>query len=333
MTTEWANVRRLVDHQRGYEVWYLTWNDANGCGYWLRHVMEAPSHESAYAELWFARFDPRDAARTFAFHRRFDAARASSRGEPFELAIGDAVLRHDGARGAVDGAGHRVRWDLRWQPAEHELRLLPELAYALHIGETTPITPNPRVLASGTLDIDGERVAIDHAPLGQTHLWGTKHAYSWAWAHCMDFDDAPGSLLELLGTRLHRRGRTLPPLVMVVLDLDGERHRLNQFRHVAMNRGSWGGQRVAFRARSITMRVDGELTCTPERMIVAPYVDPDGTEVFCSNTEIGDARIEVSRRGALRWRHDRTLVARGRAHFEVGGRTRDVAVTREHVLV
>src|SRR5262249_25418035 len=140
-------------------------------------------------------------------------------------------------------------------------------------------------------------------------------------------------LLELLAVRMHRRGMTLPPLVMAVLDLDGERHHLNQFRHVAMNRASWGDGRVAFTARSAMMKLQGELSCSPSALINAPYVDPDGTRVFCANTEIGDATITVFRRAGLGWREHRRLESRGRAHFELGGRERDPAVTHEHVTV
>jgi hypothetical protein len=67
--------------------------------------------------------------------------------------------------------------------------------------------------------------------------------------------------------------------------------------------------------------------------VLAPYEDPDGTDVFCANTEIGDAHLTIYRRSGLRWREHRQLHAAGRAHFETGGRTRDPAVVREHVLV
>jgi hypothetical protein len=55
--------------------------------------------------------------------------------------------------------------------------------------------------------------------------------------------------------------------------------------------------------------------------------------VFCANTEIGDAHVRVFRRAGLAWREQRVLVGTRRAHFELGGRVRDPAITREHVLV
>jgi hypothetical protein len=81
------------------------------------------------------------------------------------------------------------------------------------------------------------------------------------------------------------------------------------------------------------LRITGELTCRPEHLLEAPYVDPDGTRVYCANTEIGDARVTIERRTLRGWRVAHELGARGTAHFEIGGRERFAGVAREHVLV
>ncbi len=350
--TERDNHRAFHAARTGvYEVWYVTWNHpGTGQGFWLRYILEiprghatgAPAHalpgsltgHEPRAELWFARFDPRDPARTFAIHKRFRIDLATTSDAPFAVMIGDNRLAHDHAVGSLVGDGHDVRWDLRWEPATRVLRQLPDVMYrGGGLGETTVCSPNPRVPLSGTLVVDGETLTFDRAIAGQTHVWGKKHAYSWTWARCAEFEDAPDTVLEVLGVRLQRRGVVLPPLTLVALDLEGEPLRLNQFRHVALNRGSWRVGHVTFSARSATTRIEGELTCTPDQMVNAPYLDPDGTELYCANTEIGDARVTVYRRGALGWREYRRLEARGRGHFEVGARTRDPQVTRPHVLV
>ena len=332
MTTEALNHRNW--HEPGtYEVWYLTWNDPKTDeGFWLRYLSEAPITGAARGELWFARFDPRDASRTFGFHKHF--GEAVDRTQPFSLTIGGAELGHDHAIGALAGGGHDVRWELRWDPADREIRQLPDLTYTKYgnLGVTSFLSPSPRVPLSGTLVVDGERYAFDRVVAGQTHVWGRRHATSWAWGRCGDFAGAPGAVLELVGAR-QKRGVQLPTMLFLSLDLDGERHRFNQFRHIVRNRASWGGTRFEFSAWSPTVRVEGEMTCTPDQMVLAPYLDPDGTEVFCANTEIGDALVRVYRRAGLAWREQRVLVGTRRAHFEIGGRTRDPAVTREHQLV
>ena len=337
MTTTMAdNVRRWGPQASGvYEVWYTTWNDPKtDQGFWLRFITEAPVGGVVRGELWFARFDPKDPSRTFGIHKRFRSDLLSSTDDPFSVMINGCHLGHDGTFGELAGDGHEVRWDLRWQPAQRTVRMLPDVMYARGgLGETTVHSPNPRVPLTGTLVVDGETLTFDRTPAGQTHVWGKKHAYAWFWGHCNDFRGAPDALVELLGVRLQRRGITTPPLTLVALDLDGEHHRLNQFRHVAVNRSTWDIGRVAFVARSATIKVDGELVCTPDQMVNAPYVDPDGTELYCANTEIGDARLVVYRRSGTRWREHRRLEAFRRAHFEIGGRARDPRVTRPHTLV
>ncbi len=334
--SERENYRRWNDTTRGvYEVWYLTWNHPDtGQGFWLRYITEAPVAGPLRAELWFARFDPKRPDRTFGIHKRFPAEQLQTGTEPFSVAIAGSLLGHDHAVGQLAGNGHEVSWDLRWNAAPQAMRWLPDVMYARGgLGETTVLSPNPHVPMSGTLVVDGETLTLDRVPLGQTHLWGKKHAYSWTWGHCADFAGEPSALLEILGVRLQRRGVMLPPMMLVMLDLDGEQYRFTQFRHVVKNHGEWGNCRVQFRGWLPTVKVEGELSCEPQHMVQAPYLDPDGTEVFCSNTEIGHARVTVFRRAGLGWREHRTLEAHHRAHFELGGRTRDPAITREHTLV
>jgi hypothetical protein len=327
------NLRRTDGECGVYEVWYLTWNHPEtDQGFWLRYTTETPTQGAPRGELWFARFDPRRPERTFGIHKHFGGVQDAS--DPFALTIGGSRLGDDHALGRLDGGGHAVRWDLRWRPSDRVMRLLPDLMYGGGgRGETTVLSPNPRVALSGTLEIDGEVLSFDRAVMGQTHLWGRRHAYSWTWGRCAEFEGAPDALIELLGVRLQRRGIVLPPLVLVTLELDGEQHRLNQFRHVVRNRGKWQGSDISFSAWSPAVRVEGEMSCRPGDMVVAPYLDPDGTRVYCSNTEIGNAHITLYRRSGVRWREQRTLVATHRAHFEIGGRTRDPAVVRDHVLV
>ena len=335
--TEDHNLRRWDPARRGtYEVWYLTWNHpATDQGFWLRYIIEAPVRDTGgkpRGELWFARFDPKRADRTFAIHKHFDHA-ADTRA-PFRVDIASSQLGHDHAIGELAGNGHRVEWNLRWQPAADVMRQLPDVMYARGgLGETTVLSPNPRVAASGRLVVDGEAFTLDRVPLGQTHLWGKKHAFAWTWARCAEFPGAPDALLELIAVRLQRGGRTLPTMALVNLELDGERHRMNQFRHVVRNRASWQPGLVHVEAKSPRLKVAIELSADAERFVASPYEDPDGTELWCSQTEIGDARITVFRRAGLAWREDRRFEIRGRAHFELGARTRDPSVVREHVLV
>jgi hypothetical protein len=337
-TVEHANVRRWDGSAPGhYEVWYLTFNHrASETGYWIRYTLEAPQggHGEPYAQLWFARFDARDPRRNFGINRRFPIATMRAEAAPFSIAIGDSKLTGDGARGGFAGGGHDVRWDLRWRPAARVHRHLPDVMYARGgIGESTVVSPNLDVALDGTLTIDGETVQLAGAPGGQTHIWGKKHAFHWAWGHCNAFVDRPGAALEALTVRLRRRGITLPPLTIFSLYLDGEVIALNQFRHTLFARARMSTGLYAFSGRNRDVRVEAEFRCRPDDMMVAPYVDPDGEPSYCANTEVGDLRVTVFRRSGVRFVEAERLLAPRSGHFEIGARERDPAVVRDHVTV
>jgi len=327
------NHRRWTDATRGvYEVWYLTWNHPDtGQGFWLRFITESPTAGPMRAELWFARFDPKDPTKTFGVHQRLAFGGASAL--PFEVRIAGAHLGHDHSFGELVGAGHDIRWDLVWEPGHDTLRQLPDLMYRKDTSgsATRFLSPNVRVPLSGTVLVDGEELAFDHVIAGQTHVWGRKHPYSWMWGRCAGFAGSD-AVIEVLSTRLQRHGVMLPPMTILTLREGGEEYRLNQFRHVALNRGTWETGRARFSAWSPTVKIVGELDARPEQLVDAPYLDPDGTELWCANTEIGDARVTVYKRSGVVWREHKTLVGRGTAHFETGGRTRSLAVERVHTL-
>jgi hypothetical protein len=321
-----------------YEVWYLTCNHlASGAGLWIRYTLEAPGEGIGrpYAVLWFALFDPRDPARGFAIHQRFPIDRLSRRDDPFAIGVGDSLLEHDRDRGALAGDGHTARWDVSWLPQPRTLRQLPDLIYRTSFADTRVLSPNVDVPLRGTVSVDGRELVFDGDPGGQTHLWGRKHAHAWAWAHCNAFQGRRGVVLEALSARLKRRGLVLPPLTVVTLWLDGEELRLNGLHHAIRSHGRFGTARYAFDARGREARLEGELTCRPEDMVLAPYEDPDGEPAFCANSCVADLRMTVWRRSGWlgRWREQATLTADKTAHFEVAGRQPEPAIRRRHVAL
>lgn len=321
-----------------YEIWYLTGNHVSSqTGYWIRYTLESPraGYGDPYAQLWFAHFDAREPARNFAINRVVPIDEMTTTATPFSVTIGDSVLTHASARGSMRGAGHEAAWDLTWTPALVTHRHLPALMYRRGgLGETTVLSPNLDVPVSGTIVADGRTFELSGDPAGQTHLWGRKHAYVWAWGHCNAFVGQPGAALEVLAVELRRAGRVLPRITLVTLYLDGEALRMNEFHHTVLTAAQPQGTRFSFRGRTLRWRIEGEFSCRPEDMVVAPYADPDGERCFCANTEVADLTITVyERHGLAGWRERTRLEAPRAGHFEIGGRTRDPAITCAHVTV
>jgi hypothetical protein len=327
--------------QRGhYEVWYATFSlPQEKTGFWIRYTLEAPKegHGDPYAQLWFARTDGNDPAATFAINKKFPIEMLSSPA-PAIARIGEAELRQDGMRGALSGAGHTAEWDLRWQPAPRVHTHLPAASYRGSWADTQVLSPNLNVAAHGTLTVDGKRYTLDGAPLGQTHLWGRKHAYAWAWSHCNAFEGDRGAALETLTVRLKRGPIVLPKLTLLSLYLEGsdlEEIHFRDFYRLPLSRSEYGTGRYHLVAADPSVKVEAEYSCRAEDMIMAEYVDPDGDPAFCHNTECASLRVVVWRRSPFvgRWRRWRELTADRTAHYEWGARAGDPLVKKRHVEV
>jgi hypothetical protein len=334
--------RMRWEFQRGhYEVWYCTLSHlASRTGFWIRYTLEAPTegHGEPYAQLWFARFDRDRPERTFGFNEKLSIGELMQEKAPFRVRIGASELTSASAKGHLAGEGHEASWDLRWTPAAEPHLHLPAALYKTSFADTLVLSPNLNVAARGTITVDGETYALDGDPLGQTHLWGKKHAYSWAWSHCNGFDDDRGAALETLSVRLRRGPLVLPKLTLISLRLDGGDPAELHFRELwqlPLARSDYATGRYQLHAANAEWKVEAEYTCRPEDMIMAEYVDPDGDPAYCHNTEVADARVTVWRRSPFvgRFRQHRTLVARGTGHFEWAARAGDPTVRKRHVQI
>jgi hypothetical protein len=332
--------RIVWDRQPGrYEVWFVTFNHrASETGFWIRHTLSAPAagRGEPYCQLWFARFDGRHPGENFALNRKLPIDALGARDEPFEVRVGEAVLREDGLRGAIAGEGHRAEWDLSWIPAARSVLTLPALAYRTARTDTKFLAPNFSVPLRGRVVVDGREVDLAGNRAVQCHIWGKKHAHQWAWGHVCGFAEDEGVSLDVLSVSLRKGGVTLPRLTVASLRDGSEDVRLTRPWQLPLGRGEWFGGTFHFRAASGTVQLEGSFTASPADMVLAHYTDPDGEAAFCHNTEVATAQLTVRRRTLVslsRWREVMTLTAPRLGHFEYAGREPDPAVARHHVSI
>lgn len=361
-----------------YEVWFLTViHRATQTGFWLRYTLESPDplHGAPYAELWFARSDGRDPSRTFGIHRRFPITELQAQHHPFALRISDAELGPDRASGRISSSsqaggqasgqaggqagGHSVRWDLQWHPAPRSHTLLPSGLYGswMNIAETLVLSPNHSIHVSGSIEVDGEVFDLKDAPAGQSHLWGRKHAYAWAWGRCNAFDleSLPRSagnpderiehplarpsatVLEALTVRM-RRGPVVLPLTLISVypdGLDGDEVAFKEFRDLPLTRADFRTGSYSLTARGLTTQIEAQFSCSPDDMLRTEYIDPDGAPAYNHFAGAAGCRLVLSRRigpGAP-WRIFKELRTERGAQFEWAGRAGDSLVKKHHILV
>jgi hypothetical protein len=324
-----ANALRW-DRQPGhYEVYYLTVTDpASGVGLWIRYTMLAPvpsTGEPPSCALWFLAMDPRPGkAPTFGRKATLPIDQLQAREQPFELRVGDAELSDEGMTGAFED----VAWELHWTPAQSAYEHVHPVLQRLGVAKTVLVLPHADLSVSGTVSFASERLELAGARGGQAHLWGSKHAASWAWVHCNDFSNpegkpVPGAFVDGVSVFVPRFGREIGPNTPLVARVAEEDVLSTSPLRVATNKSEFGLSTWRFEAVAGRRKLIGQVDAARERLAGVTYHDPDGELVYCYNTETASMRLDVYERGSPLggWAHSSTLVSSGRAHFEHGQRT------------
>jgi hypothetical protein len=323
-----ANALRWDGRPGHYEVYYVTLTDpATGVGAWIRYTMLAPEDpaEPATSSLWFLAMDPRPDGRTVVGRKAtYPSERLRAQRDPFELTIGDARITDTGMRGAFED----VSWDLRWTPAGRAYAPVSPLLHRLGLAGTAFVVPHADLTIDGELSIAGERLELFAARGGQSHVWGSKHARSWAWVHCNDLrtlDDDPvaGAFVEGVSATVPRFGRELRPNTPFVGRIDGRDFRSTSPARLLSNQSAYGLAGWRFEVVGGARKLIGEVDADRDQLAGVTYHDPDGEPAYCYNSETATLRLDVYERSRQvgGWAHKQTLVAPGRAHFEYAQRT------------
>lgn len=314
-----------------YEVYYLTLTDPrSGVGFWIRYTMVAPTsdrEEEASCSLWFMAMDPRDPAANVGHKASFPIDELSSSAQPFELRIGESTLSDCGMRGAISQQGKQFSWDLRWQPKLAAYGHVHPALRAAKIAKTILFLPHPTVEIEGKVEIDGRSIELQGVHGGQAHLWGSKHAARWAWAHCNDFTDEQGKLADTtfvdgVSVFVRRLGRETGPNTPVVARVAGRDLISTGPIAVTRNESAFDLTKWDFTARDGRRRIACKVATRNEDLVGVTYHDPDGELAYCYNTEVADMRLELFQRAARRnsWQKIQDLRADGCAHFEYAQR-------------
>jgi hypothetical protein len=312
-----------------YEVYYVTFTDpATGVGFWIRYTMVAPypeTGEEATCSLWLCAMDRADPSANVGRKASFPPSELSARTDPFHLKLGDAWLSDNGMAGSIENGAERVAWNLEWQPRLDAYAHVHPILRRAKIAKTILFLPHPDLEVSGTVELGGRRFEVLRARGGQAHLWGSKHASRWAWAHCNDFTDVdgnprPDTFVDGVSVFVPRFGRQIGPNTPVVGRIAGKDLLSTSPIAVRSNESDFDLVSWRFQARDHGVKVAGRVSARREDLVGVTYHDPDGELAYCYNTEVADMRLDVLARRSLRWELADELRSLGRAHFEYAQR-------------
>ena len=290
-----------------YEVHFLEFTDAaSGTGIWIRQTVHAPAAGAATCAVWFMA-STADGARV-THHQEHPITALDSASAPFRLVCGPAELTDRGAAGEVGDAA----WELRWSPSPRPGVPVHPLVGRARIAKTMLAIPHPDLRISGTIRVGGREIEVTGARGEQAHLWGTQHAGRWGWLHAADLatlegEPRPDDWIDLVSVVVPRAGREIGPVTPVVGRLLGEEFHGAGPASLVRGRCAFGLSGLEATVRTRSRKVVVHASAPPATQVGVRYDDPDGTNVWCANTALGDARIWIWDRSGTGWALRETL--------------------------
>jgi len=323
-----ANTLRWDGQPGHYEVYYVTLTDPrSGVGVWIRYTMVAPLasvDEPASCSLWLLAMDPRGARRAVGRKATLPIELLRAQSDPFEVRVGEAKLTDTGMSGAFED----VAWELRWPFSGRTYKHVHPILERLGAAQTVLVLPGADLVIDGYVSVGDERLELAGARGGQAHLWGSKHAGSWAWVHCNEFatldgQPVPDTFVDGVSVIVPRFGRDIGPSTPVVGRIDGADFLSTKPHRVLSNRSTFALTGWRFEAVAGRRKLVGEVDADRDQLAGVTYHDPDGALAYCYNSETASMRLHLYERARQvgGWAHRATFVSSGRAHFEYAQRS------------
>lgn len=280
------------------ESYFLKLNDpAQRVAVWLKFTIYAPkdARKETVGEVWGIVFDAADPARSAAWKQTYPIQTCRLARTDFELEFGPSWLRAGATEGQLTGPSGLMSWKLRFTPGEAPVAHFPlAWMYTAEIPKSKIKTPYPSSRFSGSVVMNGRTYTFEAVPGMQGHNWGSEHSYHYAWSHCSAFEgEGDDTFFEGFSSRVKIGPWVTPFLSMAVLSWRGHRWIWNGWKALRSPNIRVENNRWHFEIRGGTHVLRGEVAALTERFMGLHYYNPDGQVLYCLNSKIADAKIQL----------------------------------------
>jgi hypothetical protein len=281
--------------------------------FWIRYTVFSPTGRPADAlgELWAIYFD-RLTDRIVAVRETKPISECSFSGRGLDVRVGAATLDSESLRGSASCEGHRIDWDLTYSSPEGPLLLLDEALYEKPFPKAKALVGSPHAVYSGSVIVDGSRVAIGGWVGSQNHNWGSKHTDEYAWGQVAGFDGAPHVFLECSTARIKIGPFWTPRFTVIAMRVDGEDIALNTLGQALRAKGSYELFRWTFDSKRNDVRVYGRIEAPQSAFVGLTYLNPPGGSKTCLNSKVALCDVTLERAGQIQ-----SFSTKSRAAFEI----------------
>jgi len=302
------------------EVWYATCSEADGSGWWFHYERVAPAKAQprlddtavgapeAYVHGWVAAFPVAGQP----ILERFGPIADTTRGEGWLLSAAGASV-HDAH---MTGRAGRLAWDIAIGSEQPALYTFPKWAWDRELLPGAQVVDTPGASFTGTVSVDGVERTLT-ATGARAHIFSRGNAREWTWLHA---ELGGGDTLEVVSAVSHLPlPSRLRPLPVVRLRLQGRDLPRDPLLwglggHGTVSLPGWRVQAPLGGRRRLSVHVE----MAPENCVQIEYPNPDGSHVYCTNSERASAAVRIEAKVGGRWTTDAEWVLESTAHAEVG---------------
>ncbi|MFA6032280.1 MAG: tocopherol cyclase family protein [Myxococcota bacterium] len=305
-----------------YEVWYSKFNDPKKrIGVWLRYTFLVPyeGHGTPSYGVWGIFFDRGNPSNNRAYKHIGPIGELALDRERFAIHVPCGSMTQERQTGEVAGdGGGGIEWDLKMVPSTELYSHMPKIIYRSPLPRSKALSPNLSVPFTGTVRVDGRGYSFDGAPGHQSHHWGTKLPYRWAWANCNSFRERADAFLEAASGTYNEIGVETPVFSTFMVRLGGQDYHFGWKRNLLDHTTVFNENGWEVRAENRTHVLMFNIKSSPAGTVCACYTDPDCERKFCHNNTVADAGVRLFKKNASgRLELVQQLTSDGTCAFEV----------------
>ena len=311
------NACRFVrENKRGhYESYFQRANHPDRpLAFWVRYTVFSPKGhpENAIGELWAIYFDG-ESDRITAVKDEIPISQCQFSPSGLDVRIGKATLTEGKLEGLASTGPHTLEWSLAYGGKDRPLLLLPQAVYERGLPRAKALVGTPNATYEGSLQVDGEPVAVEGWVGSQNHNWGSRHTDEYAWGQVAGFDDAPEAFLECATSRVRLGPLWSPWLTLMVLRIGGQEFDLNSITQAVRAHGHYEFFTWELDSQTPRVRISARIQAPKSEFVGLWYSNPPGGRKICLNTKLASCELTLDRPG----QRPRLLRTRHRAAFEI----------------
>ncbi len=305
------NALRWRGQKRFYEVYFLKFNNSSeGWAFWLRFTIRTGIKDmTPLMECWVIFFN---ATNGNIFCKDSEAISFKDFKNPDRLIGNDNWFLKDGFTYGRFKHSHQIEWEISYD-TKNKMGFLYfpyTFMYSGPFPKTKATAPYLNTRFSGYIKIDNKRFEFLNLPGEQEHYWGTQFADSWAWAHCNSFEE--DALFLGLCARVKIAGIPTPYLSIYHIELDRKSYDFCSLKNMLFSKNRFHPGEWNFYTKKDSTTLKGTFHVDRKHIVKIEYTDTDGSSLFCYNSKLADAEIEISTDGKKKY-----LIAKQSAAFEV----------------